>query len=63
MVMVESVIWLAYIASHPEVKEFHFQPFPLYNKLHSICEGRIVTGEYVLQMSNMPGILSIEVDS
>ena len=63
MVMAEPVVWLAYIASHPEAKEFHFHPFPLYDKLHRICEGRMATGEYVLQMSNMSGTLSIEVDS
>ena len=62
-VTAEPAVWSAYIVSHPEAKEFRFQPFPLYNKLHSICEGKTATGKYVLQMSDMSGTLSIEADS
>jgi len=62
-VMAEPAVWSAYIVSHPEAKEFRFQPFPLYNKLHSICEGKTATSKYVFQMSDMSGTLSIEADS
>ncbi|KAF8200374.1 hypothetical protein BJ912DRAFT_811805, partial [Pholiota molesta] len=37
-------LWDSYIAAHPEAAIFHSKPFPLYNDIMSLIEGRFATG-------------------
>ena len=41
-------VWTAYITSHQEAKKWKGQPFPHWDKLHDLCEGKVATGVHAL---------------
>ena len=62
----EPSVWDAYLASHPKAKEFQNKPFPLYNKMEQLCDGKVATGENAMtisQASAFAGILYYEINS
>ncbi|KAG5649258.1 hypothetical protein H0H81_005056 [Sphagnurus paluster] len=48
MLVADDENWDLYIAKHPEAKIFRKKPFPLYDDILSLVEGRYVTGEGAL---------------
>jgi Myb/SANT-like DNA-binding domain len=43
-VTAELEVWNAYVASNQEAKEFRTKPFPFFDKIHILVDGKIATG-------------------
>jgi hypothetical protein len=44
-------VWDTYLRSHLKAKEFRGTPFPLYDKLAQLCDGKVVTGMNALTIA------------
>jgi len=55
LVTAASDIWDAYFAKHPDRGRFRTRPFPYYDKMHEICDGRMPTGDGKLYPSMIQG--------
>jgi Myb/SANT-like DNA-binding domain len=43
-------VWTAYLKSHPKAALFRRNPFPLYDKVYTLVEGKTATGDFALQV-------------
>lgn len=46
-------VWSAYIEAHPNAATWRSKPFPLYDDILSLAEGRYATGDKALHMPEM----------
>lgn len=59
MATAEESVWAKYLEAHPKAKPWHYNPFPLYDDILSLIEGRHATGEGALHIPDTGRSISL----